>query len=238
MKKEERKVVEKFFAHFPVCHAIPRSNEALAMRKVSLLPPVLDLGCGDGRFALFTFGGKKLEVGLDRNRKEVIKARKTRAYKKIVVADASNIPFADGSFGSVISNSVLEHVENLDKVLTEVARILKKGGILVLTVPIPLVSNYQFWSRFIPGYAKLKRKLWRHTNYFGERQWQERLEKGGFRVLSVRKTNSKSAISFADLFFPLAPIGPLRWVIPFLGKRKVFGFDKNGATLLLVAKKK
>lgn len=237
MKKEEKKIVENFFMHFPPSHAIPRVNEALAIRTIKLIPPILDLGCGDGKFSLFTFGKGRINVGLDKSKKEVTWAEKIGVYKKVVVADAGKMPFKDGSFGTVVANSVLEHVESLDKVLSEVARILRKDGILVLTVPTPLVSEYQFW-KFIPGYAEFKRRLWRHINYFGERQWQKQLERIGLKIVLMRRTNSKSAIMWADIFFPLVPIGPLSRLIPFLEKRNVFGFDKNGATLLIVAKKK
>jgi len=231
-------VIEKFFAHFSVCHAIPRTNEALAIKTVKLALPILDLGCGDGQFALFTFGRKKIEAGLDKKGRKTAKAVESGAYKKVVVADAANMPFEDKSFASVVSNSVLEHVENLNKVLKEAARILRKRGLLVLTVPTPLVSRYQFWAKFIPGYAEFKRRLWRHINYFGEREWRRRLKKANFEVVLVKRTNSKSAIFWADVFFPLWPIGPLKQVVSFLEKRKVFGFDKKGATLLIVAKKK
>lgn len=237
MNKEERKVVEKFFAHFHVSHAIPRANEALAMRTVKLTPPILDLGCGDGKFALFAFGRKQIEVGLDKDKNEATKAEKSGAYKKVVVANGVDMPFEEESFSSVFANSVLEHVTNLDKVLTEIARVLHQGGIFTFTVPTPLVSDYQFW-RFIPGYVEFKKRLWQHTNYFGEKEWQKRLEKVGFKIVLVKRTNSKSAISSADLFLPLVLIGPLRWTISFLEKRKVFGFDKEGATLLIVARKK
>jgi len=238
MKKEEKTLISNFFTHFPPSHAIPRANEALVIRRVKLTAPVLDLGCGDGKFALFTFGRQQIEVGLDWNEKEVAKAEKIGAYKKFVVADASKMPFADGSFGSVFSNSVLEHIVNLNQALIEVARVLRKGGVFALTVPTPLVSDYQFWAKFIPGYTEFKRRLWQHINYFEKREWQERLEKAGFKIVLVKRTNSKSAISWADIFFPLAPIGPLKQVLPFLEKRKVFGFSKKGATLLIVAEKR
>lgn len=238
MKKEEIKVIKKFLAHFPVYHAIPRANEALVIRKIKFLPPVLDLGCGDGKFALFTFGQKKIEVGLDQNKKEINKAKKSQVYQKVVLAEADKMPFADENFGSVISNSVIEHVVNLDQVLKEAARVLKKRGFFVLTVPTPLLSEYQFWSRFIPGYAEFKRKLWRHINYFGEKEWRRQLTKAGFKVVEVKKTNSKPAILWADLFFPFLFLGPLENLFLFLKKRRVFGFNKKGATLVVIAKKK
>jgi len=239
MKKKDREIIEKFFAYFSPCHAIPRANEALAIKTIPLKSPILDLGCGDGRFALFTFGENKIEVGLDCSSGELEKARKSKAYQKLVLANASNMPFADESFSSVIANSVLEHVEELDKVLAEVFRILKKEGIFVLTVPTPKVSFYQFWSGFIPGYAEFKRKFWRHINYFEEEEWQKRLRGVGFKTILIKRTNSKNAVMWADIFFPLALIGSLKWVVPFLleEKRRIFGFAENGATLVIVAKK-
>lgn len=230
-------MIEKFFARLPVSHAIPRANEALAIKTVRLTPPVLDLGCGDGEFALLTFGRKKIDVGLDKNEKELTKARKAGVYKDVINADASKMPFNNNSFRSVIANSTLEHVADLDKILVGIMRILKKGGILVLTVPTPLVSDYQFWARFIPRYAWFKRKLWQHINYFEEGEWRRRLKKAGLKVDLVKRTNSQTAISWADIFFPLWFVGPLKQVVTFLEKRKVFGFNKQGATFLIVAKK-
>jgi len=238
MTKEERKMIKKFFAYLPISHAIPRANEALAIKTVRLTPPVLDLGCGDGKFALLAFGRKKIDVGLDKGRREIIKARKAGVYKDVVNADAVKMPFENNSFRSVITNSALEHIEDLGQVLGEIARILKKGGILVLTVPTPLVSDYQFWARFIPGYAEFKRKLWRHINYFEEGEWRQQLKKAGFKTDLIKRTNSQSAIIWADIFFPLWFVGPMKPVVSFLEKREVFGFDKKGATLLIVAKKK
>lgn len=237
MVKKDQDLIEKFFSIFPVCHAIPRINEALVIKTIKLIPPVLDLGCGDGKFALLAFGKKEIDVGLDQDRKALEKAEKSGAYKKVVYANAEKMPFEKKIFYTVIANSVLEHVTNLDLVLREIHRVLNRGGILILTVPTPLVCHYLFFSKFIPFYAFFKRKIWRHINYFGERQWLRKLKNSGFKVESIRKTNSKNAILWADIFFPLTIFGPIKWVINFLEKRKIFGENKNGATLVITAKK-
>lgn len=238
MKNQEKKLIENFFATFPPTHAIPRTNEALGMKTVRLTPPILDLGCGDGKFALLTFGPKKITVGLDTQPEKIAQAQKSQAYLKTVVAPGEKMPFKDREFATVLANSVLEHVDDLERILREVARILRPGGTLALTVPTPLVSKYQFWSKFIPGWAKFKEKLWRHLNYFGERQWRKKLEKAGFKLARVEKTNSKQALFWADIFFPFFALGSIKKVVPFLEKRKVFGQSSDGATLLIVAKKK
>jgi SAM-dependent methyltransferase len=52
------------------------------------------------------------------------------------VADAHALPFADATFEQVISSEVLEHLHTPIKAAAEIARVLKPGGRLVLTVPM------------------------------------------------------------------------------------------------------
>jgi SAM-dependent methyltransferase len=230
-------LVSAFFARFPVCHALPRANEALAIRETELKQPILDLGCGDGLFADFTFGRGIIEVGLDPNPQEAKKAKNIGVYKKVVVANGAQMPFKDDTFGTVISNSVLEHVGDLNEVLAEVYRVLKKNGLFIFTVPTPLVSDYQYWSKFVPGYAEFKRRLWQHINYFDEAEWRKRLAKIGFTKPTIKRTNSRAAIVWADIFFPFIIFGPMKWSVSLLRRKKAFGWDSGGATLVVVAEK-
>jgi SAM-dependent methyltransferase len=49
--------------------------------------------------------------------------------------EEGRIPFPDGSFDCVVSNMVMEHVEDIDAVLAEIARVLKPGGITLNLFP-------------------------------------------------------------------------------------------------------
>ncbi len=97
----------------------------------------LDLGCGDGRLTniIFEQVGRRDTVGIDLDPSETALAEKLKLYRHIHVAPADQIPEADNTFDWVFSNSVLEHIPNLDEVLREVSRVLKPGGHFLLTVP-------------------------------------------------------------------------------------------------------
>jgi SAM-dependent methyltransferase len=52
-----------------------------------------------------------------------------------VIGPLEAMPFADGSFDTLLCNAVLEHVEKVDEVVAELARVLKPGGHAVIAVP-------------------------------------------------------------------------------------------------------
>lgn len=50
--------------------------------------------------------------------------------------DAQRLTFADGTFSAVIESETLEHVPDLEQALSEIARVLKPGGLHIFTVPM------------------------------------------------------------------------------------------------------
>ncbi len=90
--------------------------------------PVLDLGCGVGH----SFGllAPRETVGVD-----VDPAALAGQDRRTVVADMRSLPFADGSFGSVLSVHSLEHVPDPERVVAEAARVLAPGGVAVFVTP-------------------------------------------------------------------------------------------------------
>ena len=128
-----------------------------------------------------------------------------------VVGSADNIPFADSSFDSVVSTQVFEHLANPLKAAKEVYRVLKTGGILLITVPQ--------WNEL----HSEPHDYWRYTK-FGIK---ELFEKQGFKMVEIHQRGG--------YFTTLAQMN-IRYLIdrfslynrPFLGKIfnqfiKVFG---------------
>lgn len=88
----------------------------------------LDVGCGTKPYAHLYCSDEY--VGLE------IDTPENRASKKAeYFYDGSRFPFADATFDSMVANEVFEHVFNPDRFLEEVARVLKPGGRILLTLP-------------------------------------------------------------------------------------------------------
>lgn len=99
----------------------------------------LDLGCGDGHLMaiILRHAGQRDLAGVDIDPKETSLAARRNIYREIVTAAGDRIGFPDSHFQFVISNSVLEHIANIEQTLAEVARVLRTEGRFIFTVPGP-----------------------------------------------------------------------------------------------------
>jgi len=106
---------------------------------------VLDVGTGGGDFIdilMKTLKDYDSFVGIDyclsaRSRKEFESAKKRFEGKPVWLLEmnAENLKFEDGSFDTVCISYSLHHLANIDKVLAEMKRVLKKGGNFILQEP-------------------------------------------------------------------------------------------------------
>ena len=104
--------------------------------------------------------------------------------------DVHGLPYADNSFGGYLSFGVLEHFEaGMAQPLAEAYRVLKPGGILVLTIPYPnVVNRLVAWRRKSQGVSVLN-----DDDFFESTYTRAKLEanvKGaGFEVLKAVPTS-------------------------------------------------
>ena len=95
---------------------------------------ILDIGTGSGRFAE-AFKEDRRIVGIDTSMEMVKQAvSKRRKNYDILIADATNLPFKDESFSTILCIRVLKWVPKYEKAISEISSVLKPGGILVLDV--------------------------------------------------------------------------------------------------------
>lgn len=186
----------------PYFRATLRSVEARLMSEVELPGPILDVGSGDGHFASVTYD-HRLDIGIDPAIRPLLEARQRAAYRLLIQADGVRLPFGTASFGSAISNSVLEHIPPLDPVLAEVGRVLKPGAPFAFTVPNPGYRTELSLPRFLSriGLRSLARRyedwfMWmsRTKNLLYEQGWKEKLAAAGFVIERTLRYFSPSAL--------------------------------------------
>lgn len=174
----------------PYFRAVLRAVEARFYQDYPLPEPVLDLGCGDGHFATIAFD-KPLAVGLDPWTGPVREAAGRRFYRLTIQSPGDRIPFQDASFASAISNSVLEHIPDVQAVLMELARVLRPGGLFLFCVPnhffLKNLAVSSFFDRLgLQGlgnsYRLIFNRISRHHHCDDPIIWQERLAMAGFSV--------------------------------------------------------
>ena len=174
----------------PYFRSILRSVEASYYQDYQLPSPVYDLGSGDGHFASIVFDAQ-LDVGLDPWETPTRQAVESKAYRLLVVADGADSPFPSDFFGSGLSNSVLEHIEHIDRVLTETARILKPGALFLFCVPnpgyysalsIPAILSKLGLDRLARAYTRWFGRMSRVFHADSPEVWKQRLEKAGFTL--------------------------------------------------------
>jgi len=100
---------------------------------------VLDLGSGEGFGASILAAGEETEVvGIDIDARTVEHAQLNWGGPRtsFKVGDALDLSeFEDGSFGAVVAFEVIEHVNEQERVLAEVARVLADDGVLIISTP-------------------------------------------------------------------------------------------------------
>jgi SAM-dependent methyltransferase len=176
----------------PAFRGLLRAVEARFYQDLALPEPTLDLGCGDAHFASVTFK-RPLAVGVDPWTWPLRDARRMypNAYQLLSQADGARLPFPNRHFASALSNSVLEHIPDLDPVLAELARVLRPGAVFVFCTPsenfLPFLSISGGLRRVgLRGlgerYEQFFNRISRHHHCDDPQTWRKRLEKAGFVI--------------------------------------------------------
>jgi alkylated DNA repair protein alkB family protein 8 len=169
---------------------------------------ILDLGCGNGRWYK-VFKEKKVDYfGIDNSEKLIEIAKENFPNAKFFVGDALSLPFPDNFFDKVYSVALLHHIPSeyfRIKVLEEAKRVLKPGGILILTCwkihqlrEILALLKYTFLK--LIGKSKLDfkdiflpwgKKTLRYYHCFSKRELENLVKKVGFEILESGVVKNK-----------------------------------------------
>jgi len=103
-------------------------------------------GCGVGEYLARLADEAELAVGLDIELPRLLEAKEKN--ENLVCAAGEHLPFHSGQFTAVLSNEVIEHVEDDRIAIEETARSLKEGGLLILFCPnrgYPFETHGVYW---------------------------------------------------------------------------------------------
>ncbi len=261
-KDIERICSDQLF-HLPYFRGMLRAVEQSFYEKEELEEPIYDLGAGDGHFAWALFRNNEKVIGVDPWWEPLMEARKREVYPLLVQSEGAFAPIESGSCGSAISNSVLEHIPNVQPVLNEVGRVLKPGAKFYFAVPnrrfvtdlwgMEVLSKMGLRSLALE-YSKLFNKIARHVNLDPPEVWLPRLKQAGFEDVeyfhyfpkeAMRKLERGHAAGLPNLLLKKT-IGD--WVlfndkdnpfIPFNEVKKMVAnpYDEEGCCTFYIAKR-
>ncbi len=213
---------------------------------ISMIDPkpdelILDMGCGNAR-DLIQLAKKDCRcMGIDLSINMIKEAREELSKNcikgvELEVGDATNLRFSDEMFDKAFASEVLEHIPDYNRAISEVARVLKPAGCLVVTTPNRL-SWYGF-DRYII-YEKLFRRKSRHPHD----AWKTFDE-----LASALDNNGLKIVSFSGVCYIPGSIIPYRLpkimkkaLVIFVGNLEPWLskiFPKNGYMLAIKAIKK
>ncbi|PIS38608.1 MAG: hypothetical protein COT34_02765 [Candidatus Nealsonbacteria bacterium CG08_land_8_20_14_0_20_43_11] len=171
---------------------------------------ILDLGCGNGRFVEMLPNKKTEYIGADNSERLIEIAKNKYPQYKFIVVSALNLPFSDNYFDKVFSLAVLHHIPSEEfrrQFLKEVKRVLKPGGLLILTVwnlnPFKMIligkherafsffkhsilkvlgkSKLDFKDFFVPW----RKNCQRYVHCFSKNEIRKIAEKSGFKIKEI-----------------------------------------------------
>jgi SAM-dependent methyltransferase len=186
-------VYGRFRARWWLPTALWRTAEFCRLHHLTAAPPILDLGCGDGFFARQALA-RNLHakiVGADRDLHELQALVHRERGGRAVCAEARALPFRSQAFGTVLANCALEHVEEIEAAMREIARVLQPGGRLVFTVPSEHFGRLLHVSELLTrcglksladGYARLVNRAFGHRTLLTPDEWRRRIEAAGLRL--------------------------------------------------------
>jgi SAM-dependent methyltransferase len=193
---------------------------------------VLELGCGMGH--LLAWLTERYQVfGTDINAWALAQARQNVAHGQFALLSADEIcAFVPGAFDIIIAKHVVEHLKYPEQVITEMSRILKKGGLLILATP-----NLSSPMR------KRKKSAWigykdpTHINLKPPEEWLALLQAHGLRP---RKVFSDGFWDAPYIRFIPAALQKLFFGLPG-GLQAVLGWSiiplRMGESLIVLAEK-
>jgi len=164
----------------------------------------LDAACGTGRQAALLHELGCSTVGLDQSEAMLSIAREKLPEVRFEVGDVEHLPFVDDEFDLAIVSLALCHLVDPGDAVAELARVLRPGGVLVITDPHPfgaMVGGQAFYG----GISPTRPMTWVRNNCHQASTWLRSFRSAGLSVeecIEEPFSDQQIASSPAELVFP------------------------------------
>ena len=177
---------------------------------------LLDIPCGEG-----AFGNRMRAAGYEVQAADIQSLLKTPDVPFTHADMNAPLPFADGSFDAVVCIDGIEHLERPFDFVRESRRILRPGGVLLLSTP-NITALRSRWRWLLTGFHnKGKTPLdetapnpWHHIGLMSFPEIRYLLHTNGFRITAIAANRVK------PVSWLYAPLVPLAWLVTVLVFRR------------------
>jgi 2-polyprenyl-3-methyl-5-hydroxy-6-metoxy-1,4-benzoquinol methylase len=190
-------------AHYGTQAEFERSSKVMMREIVPSAPAViLDVGCGTGLNASFLKNAGHTVVGVDISTVAIEQFRAKGFEGFVCDIDAQPLPIASDSIDVVYASEVIEHVFDTKRFLSELTRVLKPGGLMIVSTP-----NSAFWAYRILGLLGRTVTEYQHpghVRFFSRRSLRRNLQDAGLDVTAVSARHMY--LILGSMFDPLAGV--------------------------------
>jgi ubiquinone/menaquinone biosynthesis C-methylase UbiE len=176
---------------------------------------LLDVGCGDGELASQLVRRGAVVTGLDADPVMIAAAYRRseieKTQQRLVEAQAEQLPFDDESFDCVVAVTVLCFVQEAERAVTEMARVLKPGGHLV----IGELAKWSLWAAHRRVRGRLGNSTWRAATFRTSKELRGLIRAAGLEVIEIRGAVHYPPCGIAAGIFAA--------VDPWLGRKTTLG---------------
>jgi ubiquinone/menaquinone biosynthesis C-methylase UbiE len=176
---EHRPVIIKKYGTFERYLIKKRTN--ITNRKIPVQKrkgSVLDLGCGAEPYFL-THTKFKKKYGIDWTIKDNTRKDMTLLERSI----EEPLPYFNATFDVVTMLATIEHINKISEVLKEAIRVLKPGGMLIMTTPTSMANKILKILAFT-GLVSMEEVL-EHKNAYGKKEIKKMLMKAGYEKIKI-----------------------------------------------------
>lgn len=163
----------------------PPAHLAEFVRGLPEVGSALDLGCGDGRLSSQLRASELVLADVSGVALERARRRLPQAESALIEPDAA-LPFEDSRFELVLCADTIEHVRDVQLLLSEIRRVLRPGAGVALTTPAH--GRATGLTVLLRGFEAVFHPLSPHLRFFTRRSLRGLLEEMAFDVRSLRRT--------------------------------------------------